>query len=73
MTLPDLYLVIGLVLAAFSVPSILGAFADRRAPRVGALVLLIAGGLVGYALSQQSYGLADVPEAFVRVVAYFTR
>ena len=73
MTSQDLYLVIGLVLVAFSIPSLLGAMADRRSPRVAALVIVVGGGLIALALSRQSYGLTDIPEAFVRVVAHFLR
>lgn len=40
----DLALVIGLVLAALTVPSILSALSDRRAPRASAITILIAGG-----------------------------
>lgn len=68
---PDLLLVIGLCLAAFSVPAVLSAVADGRAPRAPALTILIAGGMVLYALNSRpgGYTLSDVPEAFVRVIA----
>ncbi|WP_172299093.1 hypothetical protein [Pseudoruegeria sp. HB172150] len=73
MTTADLYLVVGLILIAFAVPSILGAFADRRAPRAAAIVLLIGGGLFALAMNQRPYTLQEIPGAFVRVVAYFVR
>ncbi|MAQ83754.1 hypothetical protein [Psychromarinibacter halotolerans] len=73
MSSADLYLVLGLILATFAVPSLLGAFADRRRPWVAVLVFAIGAGMVGVALSRQSYTLHGVPEAFVRVVAYFVR
>lgn len=73
MTTQDLYLVIGLILVAFSIPAILGAFAERRAPRVAAIVVVIGGSLVALAISQRPYTIEEVPEAFVRVVAYFIR
>ena len=40
----DLALVIGLVLAALTIPSILSAVSDKRAPRASAITVLIAGG-----------------------------
>lgn len=75
MTNQDLYLVIGIILVGFSLPSIIGALMDRRAPRVGAIVFVIGGGLIAMAITQAPgvYDLEEVPEAFIRVVAYFIR
>ena len=73
MTQQDLYLVIGIVLIAFSIPAILGALADGRAPRVAAIVVILGGGLLAYAFSQRPYTLDEIPEAFVRVLAHFIR
>ena len=71
----DLYLVIGVVVLALSIPSILGAFIDPRAPRTPAIMLLIGGGLVVLAVTQQpgGYEIQDVPDAFVRVIGSFLR
>ncbi len=70
---PDLALVFGLILGAFSVPSIISAWSDSRAPRASALTLLIAFGLVLYALQTApgGYAFQDVPNVFVRVVATY--
>jgi hypothetical protein len=67
----DLALVLGIVIAAFSIPSILSAFSDRRAPRASAITILIAGGLILYAIQTKpdGYTLEDVPNAFIRVAA----
>ena len=67
----DLALVLGIVIAAFSIPSILSAFSDRRAPRASAITILIAGALVLYAIQTKpgGYTLEDVPNAFIRVTA----
>lgn len=75
MTSQDLFLVIGIVLLAFSLPAILGALADRRSPRAASVVILVGGSLVLLALSQKpgGYTWAGVPDAFVRVVAHFIR
>jgi len=75
MVTQDLFLVFGIIIVGFSLPSIMGALADRRAPRAASIAILVGGGLILLALSQKpgGYTLKDVPEAFVRVVAYFTR
>ncbi len=68
-------MVIGVIILGFTVPSIVSAFSEGRAPRVAAIMLLIGGGLVAIALTQKpgGYALNDIPDAFVRVVAYFIR
>lgn len=50
---PDMYLVLGILIAAFSIPSILSAVADGRAPRASAITILIAGGLILLAIQTQ--------------------
>ncbi|WP_298858466.1 hypothetical protein [uncultured Sulfitobacter sp.] len=69
----DLALVIGLVLAALTVPSILSALSDRRAPRASAITILIAGGLIVFAIQGKpgGYQLAQLPDVFVNVIARY--
>lgn len=66
---PDLALVAGLIIAGFSVPALLSAFSDRRAPRAPALTILIATALIVYAASATpgGYQLSDLPAVFRRV------
>lgn len=68
-------LVIGLVVGGFSIPSIMGAFADGRVPRAASIVVMIAGGLVVLAIREQpgGYALADIPDVFVNVVGRYIR
>ncbi|MDJ0824752.1 MAG: hypothetical protein QNJ16_04545 [Rhodobacter sp.] len=75
MVTQDLLLVVGLVIAGFAIPSIMGAIADRRSPRAAAIAIMIGGSLVVLAYTQRpgGYSLEEVPEAFVRVVAHFLR
>ena len=70
---PDLSLVIGLIVTAFSVPSILSAISSGRSPRASAVTILIAGGLVLYALQTNpgGYTLAEIPDVFARVIATY--
>lgn len=70
---PDTFLVLGLIIAGFSIPSVMSALSDGRAPRASALTILIAGGLILYAIQTQpgGYALQDIPDVFVRVVARY--
>ncbi|WP_104017156.1 hypothetical protein [Roseovarius nitratireducens] len=69
----DLAMAIGLVLGVFSVPSILSAISEARAPRVGALVLVIAGGMIIWAISQKpgGYTFAELPAVILNVMARY--
>lgn len=67
----DLYLVAGLILLGFSLPSIVSAFSEGRAPRVAAIVLLVGGSLVVLALNERPYTIDGVAQAFTRVVGRF--
>ncbi|MEQ8895882.1 MAG: hypothetical protein RID23_02235 [Roseovarius sp.] len=70
---PDLLLVFGIALAVLSVPSMLSAFADRRTPRAAALVAIVAGCMIVWAIREQpgGYTIQEIPEVFVRVAAEF--
>ncbi len=69
----DLAMAIGLVLGVFSVPSLLSALSEARKPRVGALVLVIAGGMIIWAISQKpgGYTLAELPAVILDVMARY--
>ncbi|WP_297770029.1 hypothetical protein [uncultured Roseovarius sp.] len=70
---PDLAMAIGMVLGVFSIPSILSAFSESRAPRVAALTLIAAGGLIVWAISNKpgGYSFSELPEVLVRVIARY--
>lgn len=70
---PDLILIIGLVLGVFSIPAILSAFSEGRAPRVAALTIIIAGGMILWAISKSptGYAISEIPVIFVEVVARY--
>ncbi|MBV7394340.1 hypothetical protein [Mameliella sediminis] len=67
---PDVMLVTGMGLLVLSLPSIVSAWADNRAPRVGALVLLAGGGLVVWAFREKpgGYRPADIPDVIYSVI-----
>jgi len=70
---PDLALSLGVIVAAFSVPSILSALTDKRAPRASALTVLIGGGLVLYAMSSKpgGYAMNEIPDVIMRSIGQF--
>jgi uncharacterized membrane protein YccC len=69
----DLSLIIGIVIAALAVPSVLSALSDKRAPRASAITILIAGGLIVFAIQGKpgGYRLDQLPDVFFGVVARF--
>ncbi len=66
-------LVIGLVVGGFSIPSIMGAFADGRVPRAAAIAIMVAGGLIALAVNEKpsGYAISDIPDVFVGVVGRY--
>lgn len=69
----DLYLVIGLVIAVFSVPAVISALSDNRTPRIAAIAMIAGGGLVAWAATQKpgGYTLDQLPNVVVDVVAKY--
>ena len=69
----DLIFVIGVALAAFSIPSLVSAYADRRWPKQAVLMLLIGGGAVAYAMQENPgvYGVATVDDVIVDVLGRY--
>jgi hypothetical protein len=70
---PDLFLVIGIVIAVLTIPSLLSAFIEGRTPRAGAVLVLISGTLIVLALKVHpgGYAFKDIPQAFYRVAAHY--
>lgn len=66
----DLMLVVGLVVGILSLPVLLNAWTEGRAPRAGAILVMIAIGLV-FAAAQTKpggYAVDEVPDVFFRVL-----
>lgn len=70
---PDLALVLGIIIGGFSIPSILSAISDSRAPRASMITILIAGGLILYAVQTKPGGIAlnQIPDLFVSVLGQY--
>jgi len=69
----DLALILGIVLGALSVPSILSAISETRPPRVSSFLLLAGVGLIAYAMMSHpgGYRLEQIPEVFFTVLGRF--
>jgi len=69
----DLFLVIGLILGGFSIPSMVSAISDGRAPRVATIVVVMSGAMVVYAISNKpgGYKVNEIPQIFIDVVGRY--
>jgi hypothetical protein len=69
----DLIFVIGLALAAFSIPAFVSAYADWRLPKVAVLMVLIAGGSIAYAMQENPdvYSLETIDDTIVTVLGRY--
>ncbi|MCA0871665.1 hypothetical protein LCL97_12575 [Seohaeicola saemankumensis] len=69
----DLIFILGLVLAALSVPATMSAISDGRAPRAPILIILIAGAMIVYAVHTHpgGYAFADIPDVFFGVIGRY--
>jgi hypothetical protein len=63
-------LVIGIVIGIFAIPALLSAFSESRAPRTGAILVLISGVLLAVALSRKGggYTIDQIPDVFMSVI-----
>lgn len=71
----DLFFVLGIIISIFAFPSFVGAFSESRPPRTAAILAIIGGGMIVFAVNQQpsGYTLAGVPDVFARVIAHYFR
>ena len=66
----DLALVLGTVIAGFSIPAIVSAFSDSGAPRAASLMVMMWGVLIAWAVMEKpgGYTMDQIPDVFMRVV-----
>lgn len=69
----DLLLTLGIVILVLSIPSLLAAWAESRAPRLGSIMMITALGLIVSALMIKpgGYSFNQVPEVMVNVVTRY--
>ena len=69
----DLFLVIGIIVCALAIPSLMSAWLEGRVPRAGAIMVLIGGVLVVVALNQRArgYTFAEIPDVFFSVIGRY--
>lgn len=70
---PDLIFIIGIVLGVFSIPAILSALSDGHAPRMAAVTIIVAGGMILYAIqnSPGGYSFSEIPNVFIELIARY--
>ena len=68
---PDVLFVLGCIIGVLAIPAVISAFADGRAPRAPALIILLAGGMVAYAVIERpgNYSFEQMPDVFARVIS----
>lgn len=69
----DLFLTIGIILAILTLPVLLSAWVEGRVPRLGAILIIAAGGLIVTAMTQHSggYKLQEIPDVLLRVIGRY--
>jgi len=67
----DQILVIGIIVCALAIPSLLAAYSESRPPRTGAIMVLIGGVLLVIAMTQKpgGYKFDQLPGIFMQVIA----
>jgi hypothetical protein len=67
----DFILVLGVVVAALAIPSVINAFSRSKPPRAAVIFFVAGGVLISWAVIQQpnTYSLDGFPELALRVVA----
>ncbi|MFP7569917.1 hypothetical protein [Marivita sp. S2033] len=71
---PDTLFVMGLGIGVLSIPAVVSSITKGQRPRVATITLMIAGGMVVYAMSQKpgGYKLEAIPAIVSKVVNSFT-
>lgn len=69
----DIIFVLGLLIAAFAIPSFVAAYADKRRPRQALVMMLIGGGMMyyGFVMNPGVYSLSTIDDVILRVIGGF--
>jgi len=67
----DLVLTLGIVLVVLTIPSLLSAWVDGRVPRIGAIMLIAAVGLILAAVTTRpgGYSFEEIPGVMITVAS----
>ena len=70
---PDLAVVFGVLLGVFSIPAVMSAISDGRAPKVAAFAIIASGGLILWAITEKpgGYSINEIPDLIVSVIARY--
>jgi len=68
---PDLLLTIGIIIGVLTLPAFVAAWRDGRAPRAGAILLVVAGVLIVLASQRKpgGYVLGEIPGVIVGTIS----
>lgn len=68
---PDLLFVLGCVLGVLTVPALVSAISDGRAPRAPSLLVVMAGGMIAFAVAERpgAYSFETLPDVFAKVIS----
>jgi hypothetical protein len=71
---PDTFFVVGLVLGVLSIPAVVSAISNGDRPRIATITLMIAGGMIVWAISNKpgGYPIETIPRVVAKVVSSFT-
>lgn len=69
----DLVLTLGVVLLVLTIPSLLAAWTEGRAPKVGAIMIIVAIGMLVAAVTNKpgGYAINEVPGIMLAVVSRY--
>ncbi|MBV7408367.1 hypothetical protein KJP29_05180 [Maritimibacter sp. DP1N21-5] len=64
---------IGITILALAIPATINAWIDRRLPIVSGILVLMGGGLMGYAWREKpgGYDWQDLPTSFITVIGHY--
>lgn len=70
---PDLIMIVGIVVAALSIPSIISAFSESRAPRLGIILIVTGAAMVAWSINAKpgEFSFEEIPDLFITVLGRY--